>query len=346
MLALLVPACGKKGPPLSPNPRGPLQPTEVAARQLGGDVFVTFKVPQPRGPKPARQPVRAELIRVAYAPGFEAQPDPSVFRRRGVKVAILEGDPLPSGELRQIFDATIEQLQDGGIGSTLRYAVRVRDRRGRSSPLVLARDLVPLAPYAAPTGLQAEPTADGVRLVWEKPASEGRLRYNVYRATPGESPPLNPLNPQPLSVTEFLDSKVTIAESYLYSVRVALAESAPYREGEPSPPIEIRAEDRFPPAAPEGLVAVQEGAAIRLFWDLNRERDLAGYRVYRRIGDGDWKMVGPDPVERALYLDSEVRIGQRLSYRVTAVDRAEPSNESKLSAVVEVELQAEPGEER
>ena len=139
---------------------------------------------------------------------------------------------------------------------------------------------------------------------------------------------------------------MTVAENYLYSVRVALAESAPYREGEPSRPIEIRAEDRFPPAAPERLVAVQEGAAVRLFWDPNRERDLAGYRVYRRIGEGGWVLVGPDPVEKPDYLDSEVRIGQQLSYRVTAVDRAGPPNESGLSAAVELELQAEPGEER
>jgi predicted small lipoprotein YifL len=103
LLALLVPACGKKGPPLPPSPRGPLPSTEVSARQLGSDILVTFKVPQPRGPKPARQPVRAELIRVAYAPGFEAQPDPSVFRRRGERVAILEGDPLPSGEFLPQF---------------------------------------------------------------------------------------------------------------------------------------------------------------------------------------------------------------------------------------------------
>jgi hypothetical protein len=345
LLALLAPACGKKGPPLPPNPRGPLPATEVAARQLGGDVLVTFRVPEPRGQQPARQPVRAELIRVAYAPGYEAQPDPSVFRRRGELVAILEGDPLPSGELRRLVDGAIDQLQDGGIGSTLRYAVRVRDRRGRSSPLVVARDLVPVAPLPAPTALQAEPTADGVRLVWTKPAVEGQLRYNVYRAAPGEEPAPDPLNPQPLSVTEFLDGNVTVAESYLYTVRVALAESAPYREGEPSLPLEIRAEDRFPPAAPERLVAVQEGAAVRLFWDPNRERDLAGYRVYRRIGDGGWTMVGPDPVERALYLDQEVAIGQQLSYRVTAVDRADPPNESKLSVVVELELQAEPGSE-
>jgi hypothetical protein len=313
------------------------------ARQLGGEMLVSFRVPEPRGEKPARQPVRAELIRVAYPPGYEAQPDPSVFRRRGERVAILESDPLPSGELRRLIDGAAGELQDGGIGYTLRYAVRVRDRRGRSSPLVMARDLVPVAPLPAPTALQAEPSADGVRLGWRGPEAGEQLRYNVYRAAPGEAPPVRPLNAHPLIVTEYLDDTVTVGERYHYWVRVALAESAPYREGEPSRPLEIEAEDRFPPAAPERLVAVQEKSAVRLFWDPNRERDLAGYRVYRRIDEGEWSRIGPNPVEQPAYLDGEVVIGQLLSYRVTAVDRAEPPNESKLSNVVELVLQAEPG---
>jgi hypothetical protein len=345
LLALLIPACGKKGAPLPPNPRGPLPATEVAARQLGSDVVVTFRVPEPRGYKPAREPVRAELVRVTYAPGQEPQPDPSVFRRRGERVAILDGNPLPSGKLRYLRDGTVAGLQDGGVGSTLRYAVRVRDRRGRSSPLVLARDLVPVPSAPAPAGLSAEPTADGVRLVWLKPAAEGTLRYNVYRAAAGGEPPVSPLNPQPLTVTEYLDDSVVIGESYSYWVRVALAESAPYREGVPSEAIEIEAEDRFPPDGPDGLVAVQEGTAVRLFWNPNSERDLAGYRVYRKVGDGGWRLVGPDPVEKSDYIDGDVAIGQRLAYRVTAVDRAEPPNESGQSEMAELELSAEPGSE-
>jgi hypothetical protein len=343
ILALLLPACGKKGLPLPPQPKGPLPPAEVAARQLGDDVLVVFRVPEPRGEKPARQPVRAELVRVAYAPGYEPQTDPSVFRRRGELVAVLEEDPLPSGELRRLSDGLLDKLQSRGIGSTLRYAIRVRDRRGRTSPLVVARDLVPMAPVSAPIGLEAEPTADGVRLVWKKPAVEGQLRYNVYRSQPGAELPVSPLNPHPIGVTEYLDSGAADGESYLYSVRVALAASIPYREGNPSAPLEVRAEDRFPPAAPQGLVAVQEGAAVRLFWDPNRERDLAGYRVYRRIDAGEWEMIGPDPVEQALYLDREVATGMWLAYRVTAVDRAEPPNESGLSELVELSMQAEPG---
>ncbi len=129
-------------------------------------------------------------------------------------------------------------------------------------------------------------------------------------------------------------------------MRVALAEGRPHRESANSETISVLAEDRFAPRAPSGLVAVQEGTAVRLFWDPNPERDLRGYRVFRRsLAPGretDWERIGPDPVERPLYLDAEIEIGQHLAYRVVAVDRATPPNESRPSGEVEIELLGEP----
>ena len=81
-LLLLATACGKKGSPLPPLPRGPFPPENVAARQIGDRVLVGFDVPVARGDKPAQQPVRAELVRVEYSPGLEPPVDADAFRRR------------------------------------------------------------------------------------------------------------------------------------------------------------------------------------------------------------------------------------------------------------------------
>jgi hypothetical protein len=89
-------------------------------------------------------------------------------------------------------------------------------------------------------------------------------------------------------------------------------------------------------------VAVLVGPAVRLFWDPNPERDVMGYRVYRSRAAGAWERVGPDPVERSSYLDEDVAIGERLVYRVSAVDRAAPPNEGPQSDPVEVEILSEP----
>lgn len=342
--ALACGACGKEGPPLPPLPRGPLAPRNVAARQVGGEVRVGFGVPAARGPKPVQQPARAELLRVVYAEGLQPPTDADTFRRRGEVVAVRELVPDSAGVRLSLVDQQLAALPDRGLGSTLRYAVRVRDRKGRSSPLVVAPDLVPLAPVAAPSGLRAEPTAVGVRLEWAPVESDGETapEYNVYRANAGGDWSERPLNAEPIAATSYLDSGAELGSTYRYVVRVALASEPPYREGRSSAATEVVARDEFAPAAPSGLVAVQEGAVVRLFWDPNDERDVAGYRLHRRVGDGAWVTVNDAPIEQSQYLDSDVSIGMQLSYRLTAIDRASPPNESAPSAVVDVELRAEP----
>ena len=333
---LAASSCGKKGPPRPPEPRGPLPPRKIEVRQLGAQMVVAFQIPEPRGSQPAQAPARAELVRVEYGPGLEAPSDPDTFRRRGTVVRVFGANPLQPGTRATIDDPSWTRLVDGGVGWTLRYAVRVRDQRGRPSPLVVARDIIAVAIPEPPRGLTAEPTADGIRAVWSPPADEGSFRYNLYRADDEGVYPERPLNGQPLETSEFLDTSAEIGKTYRYGVRTSVGEPPPFTESATSAEVIVVAEDRFAPAAPEGLVAVQEGEAIRLFWDPGQERDLEGYRVYRRIDSSAWESVGPSLVPEPLYLDTEVEPGQRVVYRVTAVDRATPPNEGPASSVVEV----------
>jgi hypothetical protein len=301
-------------------------------------------VPEPRGSRPAQQPVEAELVRVAYPPGLAAPLDPDAFRRRGAVVGATKGDPLDRESRAVLEDGRLDELEGRARGWTLRYGVRVRDRHGRPSPLVVAPDLVPVD-AAGPAGdLAGEPTADGIRLSWSPLASaeSAPFAYNVYRAT-GDGPwPETPLNEEPVSGTLYLDSTVTAGQVYRYTVRVAHASDGPFREGESSRPLVVEAADRFAPAAPGGLVAVQEGKAVRLFWNPCPEPDLAGYRVRRRMGDGPWEPIGPEPLVHPSFLDAAVEVGQRPAYRVTAIDRMTPPNESPPSTEVELEILAEP----
>ena len=338
---LLLVSCGKEGPPLSPLSRGPHPPKLVAARQLGRRALVAFEVPRPIGPKPSQQPTRAELLRVSYSPGLQPPTDPDAFRRRGEVVGQVAADPLPSVRL-VIEDLQLADLPQGGTGWTLRYGIRVLDRRGRPSPVLVSPDLVLLPGAPAPTELSAEPTVDGVRLVWQPIPGETTIGYNVYRSTPEAPWPGSPVNPEPIAATEFLDSQVTTGQRYIYTVRVALATTAPYREGEPSEMQQVLAEDLFAPAPPQGLVAVQEGLAVRLFWDPNSERDLAGYRLHRSVDGGPWIPVGPGLLDRPSYLDEEVEVGSRLTYRVVALDRAETPNFGEPSQTGELQVEQEP----
>lgn len=334
LTASLAVACGKSGRPLPPEPRGPRAPEGVAARQIGERAVVHVTVPRARGDRPSQQPVEVELVRVTYPPGFDPPPDAEAFRRRGETVGSAFGDPLETGARVSIRDDDLAARQGGAPGSLMRYAVRVLDRRGRPSPLVVATDLRLLPDVPPPTGLRGEPTADGIRLRW---SGEGTFR--VYRREPGAAWPELPVHAvKPLEVAEYLDGEVVTGATYEYTVRAVLAPGTPYRESLGADPVTIVAEDRFPPEAPTGLTAVQEGPAVRLFWNPSPERDLAGYRVERSVDGGEWLQIGPDPVEQPSLLDTDVRPGQVVAYRVRALDRSSPPNVGEASPPVRREL--------
>src|SRR5262249_3491720 len=129
---------------------------------------------------------------------------------------------------------------------------------------------------------------------------------------------------------------------YRYVVRAVAAEGPPFRESASSNAVVVDASDKFPPLPPTGLVAVQEGNAVRLLWNPGPENDLDGYRVYRQIGDAPYSRVGGEIVRQPSYLDPGVTPGMLVRYRVTAIDRAIVPNESDPSAVAELRVVAEP----
>ncbi len=344
MVALVVfsaiaPGCGKIGSPLPPEPRGPRAPTRVAVRQTGNQARILFTQPAPRGAHPSQVPATAELVRVTYGVGQAANLDAAAFARRSEIVARLSLSADAEGSRLILVDGEWPRQGTDPEGWTLRYGVRVRDVRGRPSPLVLANDLLVVSEMGAPDELAARATADGISLNWQAPGEGAGALYHVYRKTRDECCwPESPVHVGVLEQPEFLDRGVKTGEVYRYTVRTAQDDETPLRESLGSGTIEVLARDLFPPARPEGLVAVQEGRGIRLFWDPSEARDLAGYRLFRRVDGNEWHTVGDAILKRALYLDSEVEIGQKVEYRTSAVDRADPPNESPFSEIVEVEI--------
>lgn len=327
--------CGKKGAPIPPQPRGPLPPAAVDVRQVGDDLRVTALAPETRGARPGQTLAGAELVRVDFAAGSEPPADSGTFRRRGETVGSVVASGWTPGTRVDLVDAGAaggETAAAGGgalVGRTVRYGVRVFDRRGRRSALAFGPVIEPRAVPGEPRGLRAEVTAEGVRLRWDP--VDGASGYNVYRARVGEALPFEAAHPSPLDATAHVDPGVRVGASYRYVVHAVVDGARPYREGPPSSPIEVEAVDRFAPSPPAGVVAVQEGPAVRLFWDPSPERDVAGYRVYRKARDAGWDRIGDDPVPEAQYRDDAVRVGEHWTYRVTAIDRATPPNESEPS---------------
>ena len=80
-------------------------------------------------------------------------------------------------------------------------------------------------------------------------------------------------------------------------------------QGLPSEAIVVATTDVFPPAVPQGLVAVADAAAgaIDLSWSPDSDSDLAAYHVYRR------DVHGSSPAQRI------ASVGIETSFRDTAV---------------------------
>lgn len=335
MLALFVVACGKAGPPVPPEPRGPLPPALLSVAQRGDLTVVSLRVAPPRGDRPAQQPVQVDLFRVDFPPGIEPEAGVDAFVRRGVSVAELVGDPLDPGATIELADATTSAPADREEAASYVYALRVVDRRGRTSPLVVGEGISPRPDRIGPA-LTAASVPDGIELRW----TVGERPVQLYRRTAGSDDPPLRVNAEPVESGRFVDTRVEIGRSYRYVARSLLTDASPLQEGSSGAPVEVTAVDRFPPSAPTDLVAVQEGGAVRLFWTPSPEPDVAAYLVYRRDDDGDWRPLGES--SQPNWLDRTVAIGARYAYRVTTRDAASTYNESEPSSAVELTVVAEP----
>ncbi len=86
--------------------------------------------------------------------------------------------------------------------------------------------------------------------------------------------------------------------------------------------------DYTPPAPPSGIVVLTGDNRVDIFWNHNRENDLAGYNVYFNYSyDGVYTLIGS--TNRNYFIDYQARNGNTYFYAVAAYDYN--GNESELS---------------
>jgi hypothetical protein len=202
---------------------------------------------------------------------------------------------------------------------------------------------------------------DGVLLNWQPVAESGSVFFRIERlqltiAAPQETPksPLAPAAPaaaQTLAVHgkdggdpgHAIDTSALFNQRYRYSLervaKVAVSGQSLDVQGLPSEAIEVATTDVFPPAVPQGLVAVADAAAgaIDLSWSPDSDSDLAAYHVYRRDVHGDLpaQRIASVGVETS-YRDTGTQPDHTYAYSVSAVDQS--GNESQQSPEVEETL--------
>jgi hypothetical protein len=173
-----------------------------------------------------------------------------------------------------------------------------------------------------PTNLTATATAAGIAVSWDSPEKS----FTIFRQGPGDAALVK------LDTAErspYVDKTSEFGKEYRYAVQAysAQAQSEIAEMAKPYLPI-----DKFPPARPEALAAVVGTQSVELVWEPNTESDLAGYKIYRDAGSGQFERIG-ESQSAPSFSDKTIEKSKRYRYAVTAYDKN--GNESPLSEVAE-----------
>ncbi len=360
MACVCLAACGAPGVPTPPRPVVPKPVTDLAARQQGSAVILTFTLPKKSDENETLATLPSiEIFRAERAAGVAAKVTtqliytvPSVVVSTYLRDGVIEfRDPLAPASLH-------------GQESVYMVRTRVSPKRASADSNVTAVRTLPIPP--APLSVRASVTEKAIELSWTAPrqtsAAGGIASYHVYRGelpsdTPVPDVAASDVSKLKLSVplalvgpaagTSFRDTQFDYGITYVYVVRSVADEQGQPVESADSAPFIVMAKDTFLPAAPQGLVAVPirddeqatgTGAGhIELSWDINQEPDLQGYWIYRsEQPDTPGQRITTKLLLTPTYRDMNVVLGKRYTYRVTAVDRS--GNESTLSSPVSAEV--------
>lgn len=329
--ALLSLGCGTPGAPLPPSPGVPKPVSDLEAVRTGSTVRLTWTNP--------RETTDGELIR---KPGTVL-----VYRRlsteaSGQRVADVVLKPTLKEQqpgVKQTVTDSLSEIFSGGtavkVADFVSYTVVAESNSGKNGgPSEEAN--VPLVPVLPQPQITLKVLPGGVVISWQNGATSqdsGHFQtsyiYRIMRREEGAKEPVKVGEaPAVGSGIEFLDSGIEWQKSYEYWVTPVTSWQFEGKrgevEGESSSESSILANDTFPPARPSGLQAVSSGQTeqpgIDLTWTPNTDQDLAGYNVYRQLGDQPATKISTDLVKTPSFHDGNVEPEVTYIYSVTAVD--------------------------
>lgn len=319
-LVVLVSAlagCGYVGDPLPPALKIPLPVTDLAVKQVGMSLLVSFTIP----PKTMEGLNLDKIGAVELKVGASAATPFNADAWSGAAKVVDVSATVP-GKVEAKIPVADWANQDVVLG------VRVANPKMRVSNWSNFVTLKVVPALLPPPDFRAMSSAKGVDLDWTDSAKRPGVEWRLFRLGPGE-----PLATEmgTVSVPRFTDTGASYDTLYKYTIIAAegLATS------EISEPVTITPVDTFAPATPAGLSVLTGPAANQLSWERNQETDLALYRVFRAVGQGAFVKVFESPTA-ASYRDAAIASGQLYRYAVSAVDKK--GNESPKSEPVEIRI--------
>ncbi len=330
----LLPACGKKGPLQAPYVREPGTAEGFRAFQRGGAIVLEWTNPAKyMDGRPLRSMAADELWALEIPARAAREPlKPREFESRARpvrKITKEEFRPAFKPASAKAPDAVFAYPFDVKKAGTefLALSVRVLDAAGRASKLAAPVVVRLLACPLPPEIRDVRSFKDRIEVDWEPPAANiGGSRpasvagYMVYRGEDGGEP--ERLTASPVPGPSYEDRNFEFGRTYAYFVRACTAGTDPCIESGDSEVRTVVPRDIFPPAAPAGLVAVAGPGVVSLTWESVSDRNLVGYKIWRReAGGADFRLLVPEAVPGNTYTDASVEQGKTYVYAVSACRR-------------------------
>ena len=341
VVLLISLSCGKRKPPLPPEERV-LQRAEVSGFQRGNQVILTWKMPIRNAPKgDVLRIERADIYRLAEPLNAPQALSEEEFASRSLIIATMRiGDNDFGAKTLQFTDT----LQFAGQPARLRYAVRFVNGSGQKASFSNFFLLEPAARVAAvPNSLATELSQEAVRLRWQRPTANvdgtspaNIIGFNIYRSE-SEKVPARLLNAAPVNDEVYEDRFFEFGKEYFYFVRAVSVgtDARPVESGE-SNIVRLTPIDAFPPSPPTAVTIAATPTEISIFFPVNPESDVVGYRVYRSLDPAlpkdQWEQLTKEPLTANTFQDRNVESGRTYHYYVTAIDKF--NNVSEASEVV------------
>ena len=316
---LLMTGCGYVGDPLPPALRIPAKVTDLRAAQQEDRIVIHFTVPELTTDG---LPLKLGKVELLAGPSAQA-PFNSDAWAAGAKA--LDTSAVKPGP------AMVEATSSGWSGQEVFFRVRLIGDRGKDGGWSDFANLRVIAPLRKPDGLNAEATAQGVKLAWAGPREPAGVTFRIRRRVgKGDSAEV-----AVATGNEWVDPQTRYGETYEYSVQSLMTADGARAESAQSDPVSILPVDRFPPSVPAGLTALAAPSSIELSWDPNSETDFAGYFVYRAAGGGAIERIA-GPLATPSYSDKDARPAVKYAYAVSAIDLV--GNQSARSTAVDISL--------
>lgn len=289
-------SCGKKGPPTLTSFEKPAAPTLLRAIHREDKIILQWNYPKDKGAE-----ISEFIILKSSGSGFE-------------KISYLKNDR------RSYTDPDFKE------GHKYSYKIISRNFRGIFSNDSNIINLTPSQTPMPPKNISFKTEDNSLILFWEK--AEDDILYNVYKSSEKGTYGLNPINTAPLSKNSFRDI-FNINKPVYYTIR-SQTKNEIRDEGVSSEEIIVNPSE-FIPSAPKELQYFVTPDMVNLYWKEPDETWVTGYRVYRRIENQDYKLIGETQIPN--FLDREKPSTKR-DYRITAVGPMKEGSAAEVKGII------------